>query len=127
MAKEPAFDKGLEAIIAEMLRVHLVGAVFSRDAVRNGLPPERVEALRREIVDRLKQAEDTGREHRETVRVVVDAALGIVPGGATAASVVQSVLERLVSKKSGTDPDGDASHQSDSTNEADSPTEAEDR
>ena len=90
----PAFDKGLESLIAEVLRVHVVDSVFAREAVRKGLPPERVEALRREIVDRLKRAEDEGRDQRDTVRAVMDAALGMVPGGGTAASVVRSFLDR---------------------------------
>ncbi|HOI10613.1 MAG TPA: hypothetical protein PK313_09080 [Myxococcota bacterium] len=92
----PAFDKGLESLVAEVLRVHVVEAVFSREAVRKGLPPDRVEALRREVVDRLKHSEDAGREHRDAVKAVVDAALGLVPGGATAATVLHQVVERLV-------------------------------
>jgi hypothetical protein len=92
----PAFDKGLESLVAEVLRVHVVEAVFAREAVRKGLPPDRVEALRREVVDRLKRSEDAGRDHRDAVKSVVDAALGLVPGGATAATVLHQVVERLV-------------------------------
>jgi len=88
----PAFDKGLESLIAELLRVHLVDSVFARDAVRNGLPPERIEALRQEIVSRLKRAEDVGRDDRAAVRSVLDAALAVVPGGASVASLIQSLL-----------------------------------
>lgn len=107
MADKPAFDKGLESMVAEMLRVHLVDAIFSRDAVRNGLPPERVEALRRDIVERLRRAEEDGRAHRESVRGVVDAALWLMPGGGTASAVVQSILDRLVPRENGRSPEGE--------------------
>jgi hypothetical protein len=126
MAGRPGFDKGLESMVAEMLRVHMVDAVFSRDAVRNGLPPERVEALRREIVDRLKTAEEGGRDHRETVRAVIDGALGLVPGGQAASAVVQSVLERLVPTAAQEGRDAAPSGRDATGNDPD-PTEPEER
>lgn len=125
----PAFDKGLESLIAEMLRVHVVDSVFAREAVRRGLPPERLEALRHEVVDRLKHAEESGRGDRDAVRGVLDAALGMMPVGGAVSSLAQSLLDRLVPKGQGDqDAPGDAQSGSQSqsqSQDADGPDASE--
>ena len=63
----PPLQRGIESIVAELLRVHVLEAVLARPEVRRGLSPEAVERIRRDILDRLKASEEQGRDHRGEV------------------------------------------------------------
>ncbi len=92
----PPLQRGIESIVAELLRVHVLEAVLARPEVRRGLSPEAVERIRRDILDRLKASEEQGRDHRGEVEEVLDAALGAAgPAGAMIKSLLKAGWDHL--------------------------------
>ncbi|HOS62763.1 MAG TPA: hypothetical protein PLA59_10200 [Myxococcota bacterium] len=93
---ESSFDKGLESLVAELIRTHLVDSVFAKDAVRKGLTPEKLESLRQEILTRLKEAEESGLEHRDAVRKVMETISGFIPKDSLMSTVAKSFVDKIV-------------------------------
>ncbi len=85
---DESFRRGVESIVAGLLRTHLVETVLSREEVRRALSPEALERLRREVVERLERSERAGREDRASVQALADSLLAAT--GASAATL-QSV------------------------------------
>jgi hypothetical protein len=89
-------QRGIESIVAEVVRVHLLENVLGRPEVRRGLSPEAIERIRRDVLDRLKASEEEGRANRGEVEEVLDAALGAAgPAGAMIKSLLKAGWERL--------------------------------
>lgn len=81
-------QKGLESLVAEALRRHLLEAVLARPEVIRNLSPEARERLRQKVLDRLARSEEAGRAHRET-------ALAAIRGLRAAAGPLGEVLATL--------------------------------
>lgn len=81
-------QKGLESLVAEAMRRHLLDAVLARPEVIRNLSPEARERLRQKVADRLVRSEEEGRAHRET-------ALAAIRGLRSAAGPLGEVLATL--------------------------------
>jgi hypothetical protein len=101
-----SLHKGLESLIAEMLRTHVVDAVFLRDEVRRNLPPERIEALRSEILERLARAEEEGRPDRGAV---YDCFAGALASTGSAGTLVESLVREALARFKGPTNEGGGS------------------
>ena len=82
---DESFRRGVESIVAGLLRTHLVEAALSRDEVRRALSPEALERLRREVVERLERSEQAGLADRASVKALADSLLSAT--GASAATL----------------------------------------
>jgi len=70
MADE-SLRKGLESLVAEGLRRHVLETVLARPEVVRNLSPEALARLRERILARLLESEESGREHRETALAAI--------------------------------------------------------
>lgn len=95
MAGTP-FQSGIESLVAEVLRVHVLDAVLDRPEVRRNLSPEALERLRVDLRQRLARSESEGQAHRADVVAAVQGALGAAgPAGALLRTAVTAAWERL--------------------------------
>lgn len=81
-------QKGLESLVAEGLRRHVLDVVLARPEVTRNLSPEALETLRKKVLARLAESEEAGRPHRET-------ALAALRGLQAAAGPLGEVLASL--------------------------------
>jgi hypothetical protein len=101
MTRSP-FQSGIESLVAEVLRVHVVDAVLDRPEVRRNLSPEALERLRADVMQRLSRSESQGMAHRVEVMAAVQGALGAAgPAGALLRTALSTAWDRL-SKTPGT-------------------------
>jgi len=90
--------RGIESIVAEVLRAHVLDTVLARPEVRRGLSPEAIQRIRADLLDRLKASEESGRPDRAEVETLLDAALGAAgPAGAAVKALLKSCWERVSS------------------------------
>lgn len=91
-------SRGIESIVAEVLRAHVLETVLARPEVRRGLSPEAIDRIRRDILDRLKASEEEGRADRGEVEALLDSALGTAgPAGVAIKALLKAGWERLSS------------------------------
>jgi len=89
-------QRGIESLVAEVLRVHVIDAVLARPEVRKGLSPEAIDRIRADVLARLKTAEETGRADRREVEAVLDAVLGNAgPAGAALKALLKAGWEKV--------------------------------
>ncbi|MBP7125419.1 hypothetical protein KBD49_03525 [Myxococcota bacterium] len=83
-----SLEKGLESLVAEGLRLHVLDRVLARPEVTRNLSPEALDRLKRKVLDRLARSEEEGRADRET-------ALAAIRGLRAAAGPLGDVLATL--------------------------------
>jgi hypothetical protein len=94
-----ALRKGIESMVAEVLRAHVLDAVLSRPEVRKGLSPEAIERIRKDVLEHLKASEEQGRTNRAEVEALLDQALASTgPAGLALKGLLKAGWDRLSAK-----------------------------
>ncbi len=91
--------KGIESMVAEVLRAHVLDAVLARPEVRKGLSPEAIERIRKDMLERLLVSEEQGRADRGEVEALLDGALvSTGPAGIAIKALIKAGWERLATR-----------------------------
>jgi|GEM_PF-2842399 len=79
---DPKIKKGIEAIVARLIRRYALDAVFSHSLVTQSLSKEKLDELRAQIESNLVRLEEEGSEYEaEVMRVAVPLLGGMVKLG----------------------------------------------
>lgn len=93
---EESFEKGLESIVAEVMRVHFLDKILTRKEIVGALSSEDLERIRKEVLEKLENAERDGRNDRVAVMKILESIMGTAgPVGSTAMGMMMDVWKKI--------------------------------